>query len=71
MVMRPMAKAMAKTVRTIWVMWTRYFKLSSNDLMEDSMVGGFVDCSYVSVLLDGAAVRRDRGGLLLEKNVGK
>lgn len=59
-VMRPMANAMAKTVRTIWEMWTRYFKLSSNDLMEDSMVGESVDCCYVIVLLGGTAEQRDR-----------
>lgn len=73
MVMRPMANAMAKTVRTIWAMWTRNFKLSSNDLMEDSMVGEFVDCSYVIVcfMVQRFGAKKRMEGLSLEKSVGK
>jgi len=48
-VMRPMAKPMAKTIPTIWAMWTRNFKLSSKDLIEDNMLGGLVACDYVVV----------------------
>ena len=48
-VMRPIAKPIAKTVPTIWAMWTRNFKLSSKDLIEDTMVGELVDCDYMIV----------------------